>query len=182
MAPSAPRPRKRKAPTPSLPTRPPQQTSSLSSAYTFSTAATTAPPSLAVWARIIAPDTDNPPTSPLLDPDDFSQCIELSFEVAATAHVAYHAWNPDTELHRRWSNAFPSPTRLPSTPEDNPTPPGAPQPTSDNLSLLSPNRALSAMCEFLTSDDSPNPPPVRRIRPKSHSRRQFKKIKGRVYR
>ena len=155
--------------------------SSLSSAYRPSSATSTAPTPLAVWVRIVAPDVDSPPTSPLLDPDDFSKCTEISFEAAEIAHAAYHAWNPDTELHRRWSNAFPLPTRQPSVPEDNPTPPGTTPPTSDNLSIPSPNRALSAMRDVLTSDP-PIPPPIRRKRNKSHSRREFKKIKGRVYR
>ena len=119
-------------------------------------------------------------TSPLLDPDDFSKCTEISFEAAEIAHAAYHAWNPDTELHRRWSNAFPLPTRLPSAPEDNPTPPGATQPTSDTLSLPSPNRALSAMRDVLTSDP-PVPPPKRRHR-QSKSPRKFLKLKGHRYR
>ena len=64
--------------------------------------------------------------------------------------------------------------------EDHPAPPGATQPTSDNLSLPSPNRALSAMREVLTSDP-PVPPPKRRPR-ESNSRRKFKQIKGRIYR
>ena len=119
VAPSASRPRKRRAPTPMPPARPSQPTSSLSTAYASMTATPTAPTPLAVWARIVAPDANNPPTSPLLDSADFSQCIELSFEAAANAHAAYQAWNPATDLHRRWSNAFPPLTRLPSTSEDN---------------------------------------------------------------
>ena len=163
VAPSASRPHKRTATTLSSSDQPSPPISSLSSAYRPSSATSTAPTPLAVWVRIVAPDVDSPPTSPLLDPDDFSKCTEISFEAAETAHAAYHAWNPDTELHRRWSNAFPLPTRLPSAPEDNPTPPGATQPTSDNLSLPSPNRALSAMREVLTSDP-PTPLPTHRKR------------------
>ena len=181
VAPSASRPRKRTATTLSSSDQPSPPISSLSSAYRPSSATSTAPTPLAVWVRIVAPDVDSPPTSPLLDPDDFSKCTEISFEAAETAHAAYHAWNPDTALHRRWSNAFPLPTRLPSAPEDNPTPPGATQPTSDNLSLPSPNRALSAMREVLTSDP-PVPPPKRRRR-QSKSRRKSKHdshIKGRT--
>ena len=180
-APSASRPHKRTATTLSSSDQPSPPIPSPSSAYRPSSATSTAPTPLAVWVRIVAPDVDSPPTSPLLDPDDFSKCTEISFEAAETAHAAYHAWNPDTELHRRWSNAFPLPTRLPSAPEDNPAPPGATQTTSANLSLPSPNRALSAMRDVLTSDP-PHPPPVRRKRHKSQSRSEFKKIKGRVYR
>ena len=110
--------------------------SSLSTAYVFPVVKLTAPTPLVVWVRIIAPDVDSPPASPLLDSDDFSKCIELSLEAAATAHAAYHAWNPDTALHRRWSNAFPTPTRPTSAPEENiPTPPRATRPTSDTLPL-----------------------------------------------
>ena len=180
VAPSASRPHKRTATTLSSSDQPSPPISSLSSAYRPSSATSTAPTPLAVWVRIVAPDVDSPPTSPLLDPDDFSKCTEISFEAAEIAHAAYHAWNPDTELHRRWSNAFPLPTRLPSAPEDNPTPPGATQPTSDNLSLPSPNRALSAMRDVLTSDP-PVPPPKRRPRD-SNSRRKFQKLKGLRYR
>ena len=181
VAPSASRPRKRRAPIPMPPERPSQPTSSLSTAYASMTATPTAPTPLAVWARIVAPDANNPPTSPLLDPDDFSQCIELSFEAAANAHAAYQAWNPATDLHRRWSNAFPPLTQLPLAAEDNPTPPGTTQSTSDNLSLPSPNRALSAMREVLTSDP-PTPLPTHRKRNRaslSHRKsRRLKKLQG----
>ena len=153
VAPSASRPRKRDAPTPPPSARPSQPISSLSSAYVHP-AAMSSP--LVVWVRILAPDVDSPPSSPLLDPDDFSLCVEISFDEAATAHAAYHAWNLDTELQRRWFNVFPSPARLPSTPEDtNSTPTGTAQSSSDIPPLPSPNRALSAMREVLTYD-----PPV----------------------
>ena len=161
VAPSASRPRKRDAPTPPPSARPSQPISSLSSAYVHP-AAMSSP--LVVWVRILAPDVDSPPSSPLLDPDDFSLCVEISFDEAATAHAAYHAWNLDTELQRRWFNVFPSPARLPSTPEDtNSTPTGTAQSSSDIPPLPSPNRALSAMREILTSDassDPPVPPPI----------------------
>ena len=51
-------------------------------------------------------------------------------------------------------------------------------PTSDNHSIPSPNRALSAMRDVLTSDP-PVLPPKRRPHA-SISRRKFKQIKGRI--
>ena len=151
VAPSATRPRKRAVPAQSPLERSSPPTSSLSSAYTFPSATSSTPTPLVVWIRILAADVNNPPSSPLLDLDECSQCIELSFDEATAADAAYHAWHPDPQLQRRWSNVFPSPARLPCAPEgNNPTPTGTIRPSSDNPPLPSPNRALSAMREVLT--------------------------------